>query len=179
MAAFLCVCGLSGRSSDRQTKQLELTADTASVQIPREGFDRAFTSLTYTTQTYAQMTYWYNLHGNHSLSMYLSIFLLVYKHTVFAVILHLYDSDFCPSDTKKSPLGSINLSEVRWSNLANLSESVWDYNVPLMLQLLSEVWVCWVLSEWNCISTAKLKVLSPIFRFKLKLRKSVKKWCIC
>lgn len=56
MAAFLCVCGLSGRSSDRQTKQLELTADTASVQIPREGFDRAFTSLTYTTQTYAQMT---------------------------------------------------------------------------------------------------------------------------
>lgn len=50
--AFLCVCGLSGRSSDRQTKQLELTADTASVQIPREGFDRAFTSLTYTTQAY-------------------------------------------------------------------------------------------------------------------------------
>lgn len=36
--AFLCVDVLSGRSSDRQTKQLKPTADTASLQVPGEGF---------------------------------------------------------------------------------------------------------------------------------------------
>lgn len=146
--AFLCVCGLSGRSSDRQTKQLEPTADTALVQIPREGFDRAFTSLTYTTQAY--MHKW--LADTTCIAyLYLSISCLPTLR-VFIVIL-LTQSNCCvlwltvlPFKYWISPLGSINLSEIRWSGfanqiLANLLESMWNYNVLLTLQLLSEIWV--------------------------------------
>jgi len=109
MAAFLCVCGLSGRSSDRQTKQLEPTADTGSVQIPGERFNRAFTSRTYATQTY--MHKWLT---DATLIMAIIACLCISQFPACLQTLSFYcnfthlwwvtavnsDSHFCPSDTE-------------------------------------------------------------------------------